>query len=353
MYNLKFIVMAKESVLSLSDKEAIKIEKLIFHIILTDNVNPVFLEELEITVEQQKFFRDRLADAAQGRQYKFTEDNPPIKQLAEKIINASNEEFLGISKDITSRFKSTHTKSANDGVFIVSTASIKKRKLVFLIKLDHKKVYEYKLKGNKALLEEVKNTFSDDKSAIQKVALIDVDSDVVWDVLVSDRSKPSGITDFFARFLSVIPRETETVLTQKLQSTARKWAANNKKDIDPDQEPAVYKNRARDYLIGNELFNTDEYINAVIQDEDETRREKLKKSFRAHLECEGLAGQNFAPKKEALTPKETKNIRQTAEGVKIEWAGDPYDNNITIPNQPNQKGEFIITITTSDITEVQ
>ena len=46
--------------------------------ILTDEVNPIFLEELEITGEQQKFFRDRLADASQGRQYIFTEDNPPI-----------------------------------------------------------------------------------------------------------------------------------------------------------------------------------------------------------------------------------------------------------------------------------
>ena len=44
--------MPKESVLSIADKEAIKIEKLIFHIILTDDVNPTFLEEVEITKEK-------------------------------------------------------------------------------------------------------------------------------------------------------------------------------------------------------------------------------------------------------------------------------------------------------------
>lgn len=54
--------MPKESVLSIADKEAIKIEKLIFHIILTNNIKPVFLEEVKITNEQQKFFRDRLVN---------------------------------------------------------------------------------------------------------------------------------------------------------------------------------------------------------------------------------------------------------------------------------------------------
>jgi len=345
--------MARESVLSMADKEAIKIEKLIFHIILTNNVQPIFLEELEITDDQQKFFKERLADSAQGRQYKFTKDNPEIKQLTEKIFIASKDEFLSISKTITGRFQSNHIGNTNDGVFILSIASIKKRKLLFLIKLDHKKVYEYKVRGGKALLEEVKNTFSDDKTAIQKVALIDIDSDVVWDVLVFDRSRPGGITQFFGKFLSVIPRETESDLTKKMQNVAKKWAAENKKDIDPQQEPSHYKNRAREYLMNADLFDTDNFINAVISDIDDDRRNNLKQSFRKYLENEGFAGQNFIPKKEALTPKEQKNVRQTAEGVKIEWMGNIEDNNITIPNKEDQNGEYVITIKTSEILEIQ
>lgn len=350
---IKNSIMPRESVLSTADKEAIKIEKLIFHIILTDDVKPLFLEELEITEEQQKFFKDRLADAAQGRQYIFTLDEPPMKKLANQIFTATDKEFLEISKDITSRFKSIHNKSASNGVFIVSIASIKKRKLLFLIKLDHKRVYEYKLKGNKALLEEVKNTFSEDKTAIQKVALIDVGENVVWDVLVFDRSKSGGITSYFGNFLSVIPRETESDLTKRMQSTARKWATANKEIIDPDQNPANYKNRARDYLINTSVVVTEDYINSVIVDDNDKRRKKLKESFNDHLIEYGLAGQSFVPKKEALTPKEQKNIRQTAEGVKIEWTGDTYDKNIEIPNVPNQKGEYKIIITTSNITDIQ
>lgn len=345
--------MPKESVLSIADKEAIKIEKLIFHIILTDNINPVYLEELEISPEQQTFFKNRLSDAAQGRQFIFTSDNPPIKKLAEEIFNADDERFLEISKDLTARFRVAHNLTASDGVFIVSIASIKNRKLLFLIKLDHKIVYEYKLKGNKALLEEVKNTFSEDKSAIQKVALIDVSPNVVWDVLVYDRSKVGGITSFFGKFLSVIPRETESILTLKAQTAALKWAASNRTNIDPTQEPSDYKNRARSYLFNTDIFDTDGYVDSVVSDENSERRKFLKESFNSFLVDYGLAGQDFIPRKEALSSKEKKNIRETAEGVKIEWVGDKGDKNIHIPNEPNNDGIYLITIETSDVINIQ
>lgn len=343
--------MAKESVLTIADKEAIRIEKLIFHIILTDSLNPIFLEKIEITPEQQKFFRDRLADASQGRQYIFSPDNHPIKDLASEILVASDDDFVRISKDITSRFKTAHNQSTNNGVFIVSVASIRDRKLLFLIKLDHKKVYEYKVKDNKALLEEVKNTFSEDKTAIQKVALIDVSPNVVWDVLVFDRSCPSKITKFFGNFLSVLPRETEKDLTTKTLTSARKWASENRNE--QIGEPAIYKIRARNYLMGADEFNSDKFIEAVVQDNDIEKQSRLRNSFRSYLMELGLYGQIFSPKKDSLNKRESKNIRQTAEGVKIEWEGTPEEKNIKFSTNKDQKGQYTITIKTSDIKDIQ
>lgn len=345
--------MAKESVLSIAEKEAITIDRLIFHIIITDSVTPTYLDEIEITEEQKKFFKERLADAAQGRQYIFTSDTPKIKQLADEIMAADNDRFVEISKEITESFQQTHRGNTNDGVFIISVASINNRKLLFLVKLDHKKVYEYKLKGSKALLEEVKNTFIEDKSAIQKVALIDTNSSVLWDVLVFDRSKTGSITEYFAKFLSVLPRETESDLTKKYQSAARTWASQNKTLIDPNQEPSMYKNRARDYLMNTDNVDSERYIDAVIIDDNEERRNVLKDSFRNHLVSNGLYGQQFLPNKNAITPKERKNIRQTAEGVKIEWMGDPQDNNVSISNKPDQNGNYTVLITSSRIDDIQ
>ncbi len=345
--------MAKESVLSIAEKEAITIDKLIFHIIITDNVTPTYLDEIDITEEQKKFFKDRLADAAQGRQYIFTSDNPKIQQLATEILNADNNRFVEISKEITESFQQTHRGNTNDGVFIISVASINTRKLLFLVKLDHKKVYEYKLKGTTALLEEVKNTFIEDKSAIQKVALIDTNSNVSWDVLVFDRSKTNSITEYFAKFLSVLPRETESDLTKRFQSAARVWATSNRAIIDPNQEPSMYKNRARDYLMNTDNVDSERYIDAVIIDDNDLRRNTLKKSFRDYLTQEGLYGQQFSPNKNSITPRERKNIRQTAEGVKVEWMGDPQDNNIKISNNPDQNGVYKIEIESSQILVVQ
>lgn len=341
--------MSKESVLSIADKEAIKIEKLIFHIILTDREDPIFLDEVEITDEQQKFFRDRLADASQGRQYIFTQDNPPIKKLAESILNASDKDFIHTSKEITKRFKAVHTSSMNNGVFIISIASIRDRKLLFLIKLDHKTVYEYKLRGNKALLEEIKNTFSEDKTAIQKVALIDISTHVLWDVLVYDRSCPTKITKFFGDFLSVIPRETEKDLTEKACSIARQWAVQNKQE--QIAEPSRYKSNAVRYLLSTDSFESENYISAVIQEENKEKETKLRHMLKNQMIDSGLYGQIFAPKKDLL--KHNTNVRQTAEGVKIEWDGSLEENNITISSEKNKLGEYEIMIKTSDIRVIK
>ena len=347
--------MARESVLTAADKDAIKIEKLIFHIILKDQVAPIFLDKVIITENQQKFFKARLGDAAQGRQHDFV-PNSLLRQKAVDILSADDDNFVRISKEIANQFKLAHTNNTSDGVFIISVASIGERKLLFLVKLDHKTIYQYKLEGTKALLEEVKNTFSEDKSAIQKVALIDTSDRVVWDVLTTDRRARGSnnyITNYFRTFLGVNPRETDSDLTKKVLNVARKWAAQNKGSIDPKQEASMYKNRAKGYLLNHDTFDTDEFVEAVIQDPDTNRRATLKESFYRFLQDEGIAGQTFTPKSSAIPTSVTRNIRKTAEGVKIEWDGLPKDHGVYIPNTKNANGLYEIRIRTSNIEEIQ
>lgn len=349
--------MPRESVLTTAEKEAIVIEKFIFHIILKDDLKPHYLQEVQISDEQKEFFKNRLAETAQGRQYIFTEDSK-LKSIVREILDATDDDFLRLSKEITYDFKLTHTNSTTDGVFIICVASTYKRKLLFLVKLEHKRIYQYKVddSNSTAILDEVKNTFTEDKSAIQKVALIDIDDDVIWDVLVNDRSarsEKSYITDYFRRFLSVLPRETDADLTKKVITVVSRWASNNKENLDPEQEVSSYKTRGKDYLMNHEKFDTEEYIDAIIQDPDPARRRKLKNSLRSLMEEVGLAGQRFEIKKAVLSKAVSKNVRLTAEGVKIEWEGSARDNNITIPNSPNENGDYLITIQTSKIREVQ
>ena len=122
--------MPRESVLNAAERSQIRIEKLIFHIILKDELQPRYLNEVTMTDEQRNFFRDRLEDAAAGRQFVFLDDSP-TKTKSEELINCDNERFVQLSKELAADFKRQHGSNANDGVFIVSVASIGVRKLIF------------------------------------------------------------------------------------------------------------------------------------------------------------------------------------------------------------------------------
>lgn len=117
--------MAKESVLTASEKESIEIEKLIFHIIIQDEFNPQYLDEVIITQDQINFFKNRLIDVAQGTQYLFVEKaNNIVYALAKSIVDDPATKFLPASKTLTANFKQLHTKNTNDGVFIIVLAKV-------------------------------------------------------------------------------------------------------------------------------------------------------------------------------------------------------------------------------------
>ena len=161
----------------------------------------------------------------------------------------------------------------------------------------------------------------------------------------------SSFPEIFGNFLSVIPRETESDLTKKAQSCARRWASLNK--FEGINEPSAYKNKARSYLTFVDTFNSEQYIEAVIQDSDKEKQGYLRESLRNFMMEDGLYGQIFIPKKDVLTKKECKNIRQTAEGVKIEWEGSLEENNISISDIKDRQGLYKIVIKTSDIKDIQ
>jgi hypothetical protein len=349
--NLK--IMAKESVLSQTEKDSFKIKRFIFHIIKKDELNPIFLDEVILDDSQIKFFQDRFADVSQGTQFEFNDKTTSdVYKNCKLIIDNVDENFLNVSKDLTASFKNHHKKTTNDGVFIIALVSVlDKADLIFLLKLDNRKVYGYLVKDRKAMMQEIKNTFVEDKRAVQKIAIINVVDFRVWDVLAFDRSATSvkAIRDFFANFLAVHERETPSVLTGKVVSAVRQWAIANKSVLDPNQEVSSYKNRAIDYLRNTNKVRSSALIGTVIHDDDFNRAKRLRKSLKSYLQEKGLEGQEFIPNKKALDKATTKNIRRTAEDVRIEWEGDARDVNVTIPNEPDNNGNFNISIQTTSI----
>lgn len=346
--------MAKESVLTQAEKDSFKIKRFIFHIIKQDEFNPIYLDEVILTDEQTKFFQARFADVSQGTQFEFNDKSTSdVYKKCKAIIQDPDKNFLQASKDLTASFKSHHIKkSTNDGVFITALVSVMdKTDLIFLLKLDNRKVYGYSIKERKAMMEEIKNTFVEDYKAVQKIAIVNVVGYRVWDVIARDRNAAPGkaIRDFFADFLTVHERETPYVLTGKVVSAIRQWAIANKALLDPAQEVSSYKNRAVDYLRNSNKVRSKDLINTVIHDDNSDRAKKLRRSLKSYLQEKGLEGQEFAPSKNALDKATTKNIRRTAEGVKIEWEGDATDVNVNIPNEPDNNGNFNIIIQTTNV----
>jgi|APLak6261682754_1056148.scaffolds.fasta_scaffold05772_2 hypothetical protein len=346
--------MAKESVFNQEEKDSIKITKFIFHIIIEDKLYPIFLDEVELNDEQLKFFKKRFEDASEGTQYLFlNKETSLVHNKCQEILGNIPKYFHENSKDITTNFKQHHNKATNDGVFITAVARVmNKTDLIFLIKLDHRKVYSYEQKDKKAIMKEIQNTFIEDKRAIQKVAIIDGSDYFIWDVLAYDRnaSGGKGLSKYFAGFLEVKERETPSKLTERTISVVRKWAKENQSFLNPDLELSVYKQRAIDYLLKAKKVKSSDLINAVSADPDTNRLNKLKKTLKHFFDDNGLTGQVYKPNIGSLKKAITKNIRKTAEGIKIEWEGSAEDVNIEIPQKVNPNDGLIhITIKTHQV----
>jgi nucleoid-associated protein YejK len=346
--------MPKESVLTSKEKESFKIKKFIFHIIVQSSLNPRFLDEVELSEDQAEFFKERFSDASYGTQFEFNDKRTSdVFKNCTFILDNPEAKFLEISKILTASFQSHHKKTMNDGVLITALVSVlDKIDLVFLIKLDNRKVYGYQVKDQKAIMKEIKDTFVEDKKAIQKIAIVDVSENYVWDVLAFDRYPSPGkaIRDYFADFLAVHERETPYLLTQKTVSAINKWAVASKLLLDPNQEISAYKKRCIEYLRNTVKAKSKELIQTVVFDEDANRAKELRKSLQLYMEEKGLFGQEFQPNQKALDKSTLKNIRRTAEGIKIEWEGDARDVNIDIPNTPDPNdGLYHISIKTGRI----
>lgn len=62
---------------------------------------------------------------------------------------------------------------------------------------------------------------------------------------------------------------------------ATQWANLNKSLLNSIDTAANYKQRAINYLTSHSIFNSDEFIDTVLYDEDEERRSRAKASLKS------------------------------------------------------------------------
>jgi len=204
---------AKESTLTQVQKESIEIDKFIFHIIIVENEEPTHLDAVILTDSQKSFFKERIAEVAEGTQYLFIDKEN--NTLSRNALDLSDDDmFIHASKVICNDFKSHHGTNMTDGAFIITTFKMLSTNeetinLIALIKMDQKKVLEYELEdtaaGRKAKMREIADSFIESKDAVQKVAIVDTSDTFSWDILAKERKKTEGIADYFTQLSHIKP----------------------------------------------------------------------------------------------------------------------------------------------------
>lgn len=350
----------RESVLSRSQLDNLVIEQFIFHVILPERRdNPVEpLNEVVLTDSQRIFFTDRLREAAYGTQFVFREDAAHLKDNCQQLLTIPTD-YVAISRRIAEDFAGRHRGNMSPGVFVISIAQTlyaenQPVRLVFLAKLDHKLVYRYFLEevngGTRARMEEITNTLVEDKSAMQKSALVDVSDTFLWDALSWERQgKPDGdLTDYFRGFLGVRLRETASELTRRTVSAVKQWAtAVPQGELTPGEDAQSLRLRAVQYMKDRDTFDTDEFLRTVVRDENEPRKARLCASLRETLANHGIAGQTFRPQHNSLPKKAQRLVYETIEGVKIELSRPKEDCGVAIEQN---NGGTTITIRTTRLS---
>lgn len=348
---------AIESTLTEDQKNSLQITEFVFHIIdpsIPDEDQILPIDEVQLPEKQKVFFLDRLKEILTGTQYVFKPDAGLVKQKCIELT-AYPKKINEISRILASDFTGRHKGSMSIGIFVVAKVKFLAKannwkRLILLLKMDQSESFSYKrVKVNEkyiAVLNENENSLSRDKNSIQKSAVIDADNYFAWDVLAFDRVQKPRIGDYFKAFLGVQERQQEAVLTREALNTVKQWAKSiPQEDLPEGEDSASFTGRAFDYLKNNINFDSDNFIETVVRDENKERREKLTSQLKSKLTEKGIYGQTFVPKPESLKRAETLSKMVTKEGVSVIFQGSREAVGIDVSPLPN--GRTRITIETS------
>ncbi|KAH2818856.1 hypothetical protein KXV85_003644, partial [Aspergillus fumigatus] len=177
---------------------------MIFHVVGPDLADPILLAEFDPPIFTE-FFLKRIKSALGGNSYRFRPDSATMATLQE--IGADEARFVIGSETLASLFQHEHRQNSIDGVFFLFLLSTSEAARLFaLVKYDNDQVLKYDIDDadgrRRAILEEFRQTFSTKRESLQKIALVRLGVED-GELMVRDRSKPDGISEYFSKFLRV------------------------------------------------------------------------------------------------------------------------------------------------------
>lgn len=313
------------------------IEDFIFHVVHHGEEKPVLMDETPLG-KYDVFFKRRIAEILSGNKFEFQSTSPFLSKI--KAIQSRPGKFVEISKDLAIDFHSRGDQRVKPGVMILIRAKINSTKQIILIKYDHEEVIYYKKKGNKAVLDEITNTFSKSKEALQKAAVIPV-AGSISDIIIVDKSERQEITTFFKNFLGVKRKFNNSQLTQKIKECYLNTVKAHKSTL-PTEYTSKVGNTFYHVIQNNNEFDPTTFSQLIF---GQYYTEELANSFLLELKKVGIEGEIFDYDKNIPQPKQKKY--KTAEGVAIQFPQEANDS-VQISHTDNMTK---ITITTSKLVE--
>ncbi|HCH0629885.1 TPA: nucleoid-associated protein [Pseudomonas aeruginosa] len=324
-----------------------ELERIIFHIVSPDLETPRILMEVDTPEDYSKFFIDRLKETLKGTTYIFQEESWVKAQI--KNAMTSPHAFVDASERLAQKFQELFKSDKRLIPGALMLLKIKNGKDTYgaLIKYDDMSVISYKTKtldnGKvKPVLDQFLNNFVQDKRAIQKSVLFNINSPHS-NIICTDRSGTKGdITDKLKGYLQADRLFTRTLLTERLIS-ALEETARSQSDLIPLEIKRKLKSAVRHAvkeIVEFDPENHEQILTAAFGEAH--KEEKLRKAFSAALKSRKILHEKFEIAHEAVK-QPSKRIKQTHEGVKVIYTSDDIGKNIFFEENGAKKTIRIVT----------
>jgi len=321
------------------DLDSLAIQRSVFHIVGPRREHFQLLEEFD-AAPHASFFLGRIGSINNGNRYSFLSDAAVRTQLAR--IDDDLAAFQEESEKLADAFDQGHRGGSAIGAFMLLALGCRTGRAFALLKFEDEKVLSYAFRAGssgrpKPTLGEIKQTFVQNRNALQKAALIRLRPGAD-EISVIDRQNPQRPAAYFEQFLGARRQRSETELTKKLIDVTKQIVLQHKDDLPPDTVRTLSKRLFDASQLGASVDgeHTDDWFRSIVGPLPEDS--PALKAFRSRLKREGMAGESFVLEKSAVSAPRNRRV-ETASGVRIVFPIGLQDSVVSVDRV---KGEITI-----------
>lgn len=294
----------------------LRIKQFIFHVVHHGPEEPELLDEVPIG-DFEPFFLDRARDTLRGNAFEFLAHSETRRRLG--MIDKTPATFVEISKELAQDFHKQRDKRIKPGVFILMRLTSRIKTFFLVIKYEHERVVAYEIEKHRAILHEIKNSFTQSPSALQKSAFIRL-SRVGGDLVVIDRTIRKDITDFFRDFLGVRRKYDAVQMSEKVAEAVYETVRAHQADL-PPAFAANWRNNLDRVASKRKVFDADDFVNVFFGAE---ATEDVRETFTDELTKRELKDEVFDFDRNAFKVSGITRYR-TYEGVAVQVPAEARD----------------------------